>query len=148
MIEILERTGVDDLGVVGRWDEEDGWIEGGERLDFPDSEYYSEDLMLDRFSGPRLFARAGGSVDKQTPDTSIGPPHAATLADFAVVEDEGEGPDEEEDGRAARRAWEERQKSEAEDRVEVDSVADAPDDRIVHVDVDEEGDSDRVWYEP
>lgn len=57
MIEVLERLDVDTFETVGRWNEEEGWVDGGERLDFEHSEHYTEDMMLDRFNGPTLFAR-------------------------------------------------------------------------------------------
>lgn len=104
MIQIVRRRGIDDGEVVGRWSEEDGWIEGGDRFDFPHSEEYTEDLMVERFDGPDFFA-----VREEA---------AKTLKAF-----EGK-----------------------QGKVYVDNVHEAPEDKVVHAEVDDEGDTQGLYY--
>lgn len=168
MIEIVERQGVDTFDPVGRWDPEQGWVEGGDRFDFPNSEHYDEDMMIERFDGPTLFARPA-DVDKQ------GQSKVPSSADFDVstevdndTEDEEpwNEPDEKRSGSGPTMATtlgvgeevttvesegpdeddeDEREKA---DRVNIDRVEQAPGDAVVQADVDEEGDVEQLYYEP
>jgi hypothetical protein len=53
---ILKRTGVDEMEPVARWADGE-WIAGDlSIMDDPAYERYDEDLMLQEFNGPDLFA--------------------------------------------------------------------------------------------
>lgn len=162
------------MTVVGQWDEEYGWVAGGERFGFAHDDEYTEDMMVERFSGPTYFARPvtvekaydslsppdfdvvndvendSDHPERDAPENEreqdrqeaekdqVGPPMATLLGVGDDVNEESEGPDDEEDP-----LDEEVTKG----RVEVDSVHDAPDEVVVEADVDEEGDVEGLYYE-
>lgn len=66
MIYILEREGLDDHHIIAKWDEDVGWVEVREdyRLfEDPTFEKYTEELMLDHFDGPDLFATTADAYE-------------------------------------------------------------------------------------
>lgn len=92
MIEILERTGTEQFDVVGRWSESDGWIEGSDRLDFPNAGEYDEEMMLERFDGPVLFARPSEGSAEKTVGDGVEEGETSSITDRA-----NDGLDEEDD---------------------------------------------------
>lgn len=92
MIEIIERSGVDDAEVVAQWSETDGWIYGGDRFSFMDDEHYTTELMVDRFDGPTHFA-----IERESKKAAVGPPMSTTMGVGEVEQDVAEGPDEDDE---------------------------------------------------
>jgi hypothetical protein len=146
MIGIYERQGMEGAQRVGLWDEEAGWIEGSDRLSFENDEEYSEELMMERFDGPSLFASSVDEEEVYEPEvdkdgSSIGKPIAGTLAEYDTVTVDTEDEEEEEDVEPSEKSQEN-----VGEKVYVDSPQDAPNDKIVHVDVDDEGDPQEAYY--
>jgi hypothetical protein len=130
-VEIYERHGRE-MKRIGEWSEEDGWIEGSERLSFRDDDQYTEEMMVEHFDGPYLF---GYSTDLEKGYAA----QQSRLADFNAVtveEDEEDEPSDEEKSHDEGSG----------EKVIVDSPADAPNDKVVHVEVDDEGEPTETYY--
>lgn len=57
-VKLIRRIGLDDHEVVGKWTEEDGFIELSDDLRLDEERYgeYTEELMVEEFDGPDIFA--------------------------------------------------------------------------------------------